>query len=1212
MARTRIKGSNIEDHSIKNEDIAISDGLDASKIISGTVLPALDASQLLNTLDSISDNSIPFQKLSDNSIPLSKLSTTNAGTTGQVLIRDDTGEIELVDAHTVISDNSIPLTKLFTANSGTAGQLLKKNASGELEFVDDQVSDVGASTVGGDLSGTVNNAQINDNVINISNLDVSDGTPGQLLQTDGSGNLSFTTVDVSGQAVGGDLEGTVSYAWVRDQHITTAKIAYDAIDISRLNVPNNGTNGQALVTDGSNGLSWADVTADPVMGGQLSGLASNAQITAVDASKIFGTLPHGIASGGALGYLNIPDWADDFKRTVNLSHSADDIGKIVVKVYEEHDGSFNLNKTNTNWTLTNNEEGFQVFNYLTPDATVTPSATTGKDVTFTFANFYNGFTAGGGSDGLGYRIINKNGTGKAVITASDGLTATCDILEDFPNTDTLPAGTFTLEGGIFENNSWTLGTYPFKELKGMWNERTDQSAAASSQAGITMVNPQRHEVVTVDETRALVGYVRDAGSKYGVRMMKVVDRPAGTQITEYVQEAWKSHYSYPILHSGDGFNNISGKLYGDISVCHMTSTAAQPHTDRALFAGARTDGSNYGFCIHVLNLPPTGSSSQDITMPNAEQWVQTPGAVDNIEIKRLTNNHFMVITRENRTFSPSGNGFCPVAYMGYVDWNAGQVTISGSGTGQLLMTDQLSMYGSISGFNHPIAHIFGTEHIADGEFGLGYFFNNGDKPEAFYCRVTNFDPTSNTPNGTIGYILTTLKASQGNFRNSSGAYVTGGRLDDGDTYGTCAHTISRIDDLRALWVWGDSNTGIDAAIVSLAPEQTKTKIADIDFNISTYPMFVGEYPSKLSTNIYPEGQSPTPLAGTKQVAATVIDNDTAFCTFRYGSQASNNSGIKVGTFKFNSTGASATALTSIGGGEAPFWFNVNISTPINDDSTQFWPIRAVALTDNNRIITTEWFDAGNVEIGARLWHKESQVYSVNQWETIISSIDSVNTQNISDINSMTATGNAYANTRQDYTAFCFSTDITQDANGNVIGGTYFIRQASEGTYRNIITNRNSVHGLTEGIWACNTSSNYNSESWTMLGAGTTHTSVPSGQPGSSTLADLQQWNSPVAAFRVALSGGGYNQNRMEMGDVNAIGDNEFFTLGDKLSVGMGVKTNLTTKTTGIDGITINYDSGAVHRDKTHEYTIDIVDVDTIEVTSPNGGGPRNARIYVTS
>ena len=41
-----------------------------------------------------------------------------------------------------------------------------------------------------------------------------------------------------------------------------------------------GTANQALVTDGAGNLSFTDVTSDPTMGGDLSGLASNAQIVA--------------------------------------------------------------------------------------------------------------------------------------------------------------------------------------------------------------------------------------------------------------------------------------------------------------------------------------------------------------------------------------------------------------------------------------------------------------------------------------------------------------------------------------------------------------------------------------------------------------------------------------------------------------------------------------------------------------------------------------------------------------------------------------------------------------------------------------------------------------------------------------------------------------------------------------------------------------------
>ena len=55
-------------------------------------------------------------------------------------------------------------------------------------------TDVGGTSVGGDLTGTVSNAQIDTNTVGISELNVSDGTNGQVLKTNGSGTLSFTTI----------------------------------------------------------------------------------------------------------------------------------------------------------------------------------------------------------------------------------------------------------------------------------------------------------------------------------------------------------------------------------------------------------------------------------------------------------------------------------------------------------------------------------------------------------------------------------------------------------------------------------------------------------------------------------------------------------------------------------------------------------------------------------------------------------------------------------------------------------------------------------------------------------------------------------------------------------------------------------------------------------------------------------------------------------
>ena len=65
-------------------------------------------------------------------------------------------------------------------------------------------TDVGGTSVGGDVTGTVSNIQISsntitptelaDNSVGITELNVSDGTNGQVLKTNGSGTLSFITI----------------------------------------------------------------------------------------------------------------------------------------------------------------------------------------------------------------------------------------------------------------------------------------------------------------------------------------------------------------------------------------------------------------------------------------------------------------------------------------------------------------------------------------------------------------------------------------------------------------------------------------------------------------------------------------------------------------------------------------------------------------------------------------------------------------------------------------------------------------------------------------------------------------------------------------------------------------------------------------------------------------------------------------------------------
>ena len=83
-------------------------------------------------------------------------------------------------------------TNYIRLAKGTATQVLTMNSGATApEWAADSTNVTGTS-VGGDLSGTVGNAQIAANKVGITELNVSDGSTGQVLKTNGSGTLSFT------------------------------------------------------------------------------------------------------------------------------------------------------------------------------------------------------------------------------------------------------------------------------------------------------------------------------------------------------------------------------------------------------------------------------------------------------------------------------------------------------------------------------------------------------------------------------------------------------------------------------------------------------------------------------------------------------------------------------------------------------------------------------------------------------------------------------------------------------------------------------------------------------------------------------------------------------------------------------------------------------------------------------------------------------------
>lgn len=99
----------------------------------------------------------------------------------------------------------------FPTEDGTSGQLLRTNGSGQLEFV----TVAGASTPTLDeVIASGNNTSLGVTVgeltVNNYTLPLADGSAGQVLQTDGNGQLVFGTVS-SGGGIGGATPFTMYY-----------------------------------------------------------------------------------------------------------------------------------------------------------------------------------------------------------------------------------------------------------------------------------------------------------------------------------------------------------------------------------------------------------------------------------------------------------------------------------------------------------------------------------------------------------------------------------------------------------------------------------------------------------------------------------------------------------------------------------------------------------------------------------------------------------------------------------------------------------------------------------------------------------------------------------------------------------------------------------------------------------------------------------------
>jgi len=241
-------------------------------------------------------------------------------------------------------------------------KIYTRKSNNSIVIVSSHVSD----TVGGDLTGTVGNAQIGANTVGIAELNVADGSNLQVLTTNGSGTLSWTSK-------------------------TDATLGANSVGITELNV-SDGSAGQYLTTNGNGTLSFAtdstNVGATSV-GGDVTGTVSNIQIAAnaVDGTHIAlgsdaagdvmyynGTNYIRLAKGTATQVLTMnsgataPEWAADSTNVSGTSVGGDltgtvgnaqiDANKVGITELNVSDGTLGqILKTNGSGTLSFTDPG---------------------------------------------------------------------------------------------------------------------------------------------------------------------------------------------------------------------------------------------------------------------------------------------------------------------------------------------------------------------------------------------------------------------------------------------------------------------------------------------------------------------------------------------------------------------------------------------------------------------------------------------------------------------------------------------------------------------------------------------------------------------------------------------------------------------------------------------------------------------------------------
>ncbi len=245
--------------------------------------------------------------------------------------------------------------------------------------------------------------------VGIVQLNLSDGGNGQVLTTDGSGNMSFQSIDVNNDMqLGGDLSGSIS----------NAQIKTNAVGLTELNVTAPSTGGQLLSADGSGNLQFITPASNMTLSGDVSGNLANTQIVA----QAVGT-PE--LATNAVTTIKIADLNVTSGKIADGSITSNKIAGLSVTTDKITDGNITLSKMADNSVRTGN----------IIDANVTTEKLANNSVGITQLNV---------NDGSNGQVLSTNGAG--VLSFTGGVIPSGVVVMWSGSIVTIPTGWLLCDG----------------------------------------------------------------------------------------------------------------------------------------------------------------------------------------------------------------------------------------------------------------------------------------------------------------------------------------------------------------------------------------------------------------------------------------------------------------------------------------------------------------------------------------------------------------------------------------------------------------------------------------------------------------------------------------------------------------------------------------------------------------------------------------------